>query len=539
MKRLGVSVAMIAAGVGLLATAQLAGASSPRYGGIFRVGTTGASVQIDPQLAYVSTAWWLEYATAAKLFNYPDKAGAAGAKLVPEVASGYQISKDGRTYTFTIRKGFRFSDGTPVTAKSFQYAIDRAANHDLASPAAQYITDPNGANIVGAKDVNDGTAKHVRGVVAKGDRLTIRLTKPDASFLTELATPFFQATSTKLPLTKDVETPYPSAGPYAFTRNDANLITSLRRNPYWKRGPGRLRPRKVAGVDVRWNLNEQAAFEQVKANQLDEGPLPSGEVQGIANRYGVNKSRFWVRPFPCLGYVALNRNRGVFKNVAVRQALNWAVDRAAFAAASGAYSASPWTHLLPPGFPASITAPKLQPYAVTPRLAKARKLALGRLGTGKITIGYRFPGTINAAQAQLVRRDLVRLGIKSSRITMKPFSAVDLYDAMGKRNTDLDMGVSLGWCGDVTDPDPAPLLGLFVGGNKKYARKLAAAKRLSGPARLRALGKLDLEVTRDLAPVVVMRTYNTLFFFSSRVVPRSFVYSRVYSDLSIPALALK
>jgi ABC-type transport system substrate-binding protein len=539
MKRLGVSAAMIVTGVGLLATAELAGASSPRYGGIFRVGTTGASVQIDPQLAYVSTAWWLEYATAAKLFNYPDKAGTAGAKLVPEVASGYRVSKDGRTYTFTIRKGFRFSDGAPVTAKSFQYAIDRAANHDLASPAAQYITDPNATNIVGAKEVSDGKAKHVRGVVAKGSRLTVRLKRADASFVTKLATPFFQATSTKLPLTKEVETPYPSAGPYAFTRNDANLLTSLRRNRYWKRGPGRLRPRNVSGVDVRWNLGEQAAFDQVKANQLDEGPLPSGEVQGIANRYGVNKTRFWVRPFPCLGYVALNRNRGVFKSVAVRQALNWAVDRVAFSAAAGAYSASPWTHLLPPGFPGSITKPKLQPYSVTPRMEKARKLVIGRLGTGKITIGYRASGAINSAQAQLVRRDLVRLGIKASRITMKPFSAVDLYDAMGKRNTDLDMGISLGWCGDVTDPDPAALLGLFVGGNKPYARKLAAAKRLSGPARLRALGRLDLEMTKNLAPAVVMRTYNTLFFFSNRVVPRSFVYSRVYSDLSIPALALK
>ena len=110
---------------------------------------------------------------------------------------------------------------------------------------------------------------------------------------------------------------------------------------------------------------------------------------------------------------------------------------------------------------------------------------------------------------------------------------------MGKRNTDLDMGVSLGWCGDVTDPDPAGLLGLFIGSNKTYGKKLAAAKRLSEPARLRALGRLDLEMTRDLAPAVVMRTYNTLFFFSNRVVPRSFVYSRVYSDWSIPALALK
>ena len=95
----------------LALTAGLASASPAKQGGIFRLGTTGASTQVDPQVAYVTTAWWLEYATAAKLYNYPDKSGQAGGLLRPEVASGFAVSGDGRTYTFTIRKGFRFSDG--------------------------------------------------------------------------------------------------------------------------------------------------------------------------------------------------------------------------------------------------------------------------------------------------------------------------------------------------------------------------------------------------------------------------------------------
>ena len=168
-RRLWQGVGALVLGAAFLVAAGLAGASRGfAQGGIFRVGYAGASVQIDPQLAYVSTAWWLEYATAAKLFNYPDRAGAAGGVLQPEVASGYKVSRDGRTYTFTIRQGFRFSDGAPVTAKSFAYAIDRVANHDLASPGAPFITDPNGTNIVGAIAVNAGKATHVSGVMAKG-----------------------------------------------------------------------------------------------------------------------------------------------------------------------------------------------------------------------------------------------------------------------------------------------------------------------------------------------------------------------------------
>src|SRR6266542_2718094 len=131
-RRLWLSVAMLAAGASLLVAASLASAAGNapalKKGGVYIIGTTGASTQVDPQLAYVTTAWSLEYATAAKLYNYPDKAGPAGSKLVPEVASNFKVSNGGKVYTFTLRKGFKFSDGKPVTAASFKYAITRTAN---------------------------------------------------------------------------------------------------------------------------------------------------------------------------------------------------------------------------------------------------------------------------------------------------------------------------------------------------------------------------------------------------------------------------
>src|SRR3954454_24355513 len=119
-KRLWLSAAMLVAGAALLGSAQFAGAAPQKRGGIFEVGTTGASVQIDPQLSYVTTGWWLEDATAAKLYNWPDN---GTAQLVPEVASRFAGSDRGKKYTFFLRKGFRFSDGRPVTARNFAYAI--------------------------------------------------------------------------------------------------------------------------------------------------------------------------------------------------------------------------------------------------------------------------------------------------------------------------------------------------------------------------------------------------------------------------------
>src|ERR1044071_5863715 len=159
-RRLWLSLALLAIGAGFLATSRLAGASASN-GGILRVGIAERPVLMDPQLADYSTNWWIEYATAAKLFNFPDKRGRAGSIPEPEAAPPFAVSKDGRVYTFKIREGFRFSDGSRVTADSFAYAIDRVANHDLESPGARFIVDPAGTNIVGAAEVVRGYGRHV------------------------------------------------------------------------------------------------------------------------------------------------------------------------------------------------------------------------------------------------------------------------------------------------------------------------------------------------------------------------------------------
>ena len=521
-RRLWPPVVMLLLGASLIAAAAAAHSPAFKNGGIFKVAAVGPSVKVDPQVAYVTTAWWLEHATAATLFNYPDKAGYAGTLLQPEVAFGFRLSRDGKTYSFTIRKGFRFSDGKPVTAKSFKFAIDRTLVSDLASPGASFITD-------------------VVGVIAKGDKLIIKLDKPDPSFLTTLAMPFFQATSTKLPLAQEVTTvksirDMPTAGPYAFSRVETDKVTKIVRNPYWTSGPGRHRPRHLAGLKITWALNEEDAYQQTLDNKYDEGPLPAAHVSEVASRFGVNKTRFWAKPVPCLGYIAFNNSAGLFAgNPSMRKAVNWALDRTDYVAQAGLYVGSPWTHILPPGTPGSITAKKSQPYGARSNLDKAKALAAGHFKDGKIIIAYRSSGTIAPAQAQLIRRDLIRLGFEPANITMSGYGGVELPP------TEWDLLMGIGWCADSADPydffqfllvEPYLL-------NPKWGAKVKAAAKLTGAARLKAFGKLDLEIMRNAAPFAPMRTYNNRYFFSNRVDPRSLVYQGVYSDWSIPALALK
>ena len=510
-KRLWLSVAMLVVGGALLASAQLAGATSERKGGIFRVGTTGASVQIDPQLSYITTGWWLEYATAAKLYNYRPNG-----TLVPEVASRFTVSSNGARYTFFLRKGFRFSDGTPVTARNFKYAFDRLRNPELASPGKEL-------------------AVNIGGVHAHGMKLVIHPKSGDGNLISTLTMPFFQATSTKLPLDREVVdvrsmNDLPSAGPYVFTLNKVNETTSLRRNPYWRRGPGRTQPRNLAGVDIRWNLNEVTAFNQVKNNELDEGPIPANEVQAVATQYGVNRSQFWVEPTNCLFSIAFNNSSGIFHaNAPLRRAVNFALDRTDFVA-DAPYVSTPWTHLLPPGFPGSITQKRRQPYGVRSDIERARQLAAGHYRDGRVVLAYRTSSRF-PARAQLVRRDLERLGLN---VVMVPFGSTD------EPSPGWDMLIRFGWCYD--SPDPSRVLVSSLGSvpnSGKYLQRIRAADGLPGNKRLSALGKIDLEVMRNVAPVAVMHTYNNRWFFSSRVDPRSLKYHVVYEDWSIPALALK
>ena len=143
-RRPWLAAAMLATGAFLVVSAQLAGAASDRRGGVFRVGTTGASVQVDPQLAFITTAWWLEYATAAKLYNYPDKKGPRGRFFDPRSRPVTCLERRQAVHVLHPQ-GVPVQRRHPVTARSFKYAINRVANRGsrLAGRAVHHRRDGN------------------------------------------------------------------------------------------------------------------------------------------------------------------------------------------------------------------------------------------------------------------------------------------------------------------------------------------------------------------------------------------------------------
>ena len=145
---------------------------SAKAGGIFRVTfltTPGNFDHIDPALAYSRESWALLDTVCARLMRYRDRPPPQGYQLEPEVAAAPPVvSRDARTWTFRLRNGFRFSDGSPVRADAFAQAIHRTMAPGVDSPAYLYTQ-----AIVGAEDVHAGRAARAAGVTVRGNTLTI------------------------------------------------------------------------------------------------------------------------------------------------------------------------------------------------------------------------------------------------------------------------------------------------------------------------------------------------------------------------------
>jgi len=233
----------------------------------------------------------------------------------------------------------------------------------------------------------------------------------------------------------------------------------------------------------------------------------------------------------------------------LRKAVAYAVNRKDYVEQVGLDGGNPWSHILSPATPGATNKAL---YPSTSQIAKAKKLAKGHFKSGKITVGYRSSGTVNPNQAQIVRRDLIRMGFKPGDINMKGIPGAEIYDVMGVKGVDIDLGVSMGWCQDY--PDPYDFINILLYGGfiqpennvnysyfneKKWNKRMEAASRLVGAKRIKAYSKLDADLMKNAAPMSPERTYDSRYFLSNRVNPKSLVYQTIYQDWSIPALALK
>ena len=246
---------------------------------------------IDPTLAYGTISWQILDSACVKLMYYPDKPDPLGSKLAPDGAVGFpKVSKDGKTYVFTVKSGIKSNTGETLTAANYSAAINRVLNPKMQSPAVPFITGDNG--IVGAQAVADGKAATASGVMAAGQKLTIRLLKPDGSLLSKLAMNFFCAIPKGTEINADGINSFASFGPYYVASRQVGRQIITKTNPNYK-GP---RPHNIDTFVFTVNTNLDQSLLQVKAGQADydAGGLPATAHAGLAQQFGVNKGQYYV-----------------------------------------------------------------------------------------------------------------------------------------------------------------------------------------------------------------------------------------------------
>jgi len=485
---------------------------------------------LDPALAQGPSAVEVMYATCANLVTHPDKPGLAGSQIVPEVAEAVPTPTDGdRVYTFTIRSGFHFSPpkNAAVTAQTFKATIERVANPQLNSPYAPYFS-----GVVGYHEYVTGKAPGLSGVVARGNTLTITLSRPDGSFLANLAGGAACAVPAGTPAVKGGLNEIPSAGPYYIASYSPGQQLVLRRNPNYHGD----RPHRLDQMVFTIGIDSARALDKIEAGTVDYAVdgLPRDAGPRLESQYGpgskaarAGHQQYFISPANGIRALYMNTSRPLFSNVRLRLAVNYAIDRPALAAQGQRFAeANPFNAGSPADsymLPASAGAADFHLYPLTgPDLTRARQLA----GNVHATAIMYTPNVAPWLQeAQIISRDLQPLGID---VQLKEFPINEYYDLIGRRGEPFDLAVSGGWS-NITDP--AEDLEVFEGstisadGNSNFSylndpafdRQLHAAAALSGARRYRTYRQLDLELERDLAPAATFATTASRDFFSARM----------------------
>jgi peptide/nickel transport system substrate-binding protein len=421
------------AGVAALAALALAmascGSSSPssqstpttstgHAGGVFTILANSNFGVADPAQNYTLQEWQLLIDTHDGLVGFAKVGGVAGTKIVPDLATSIPIPTDGgKTYTFQIRRGIKFSNGEVLKPSDFVKTFER--QFTVPGPTSFY------SQIVGASACSTKGCNLSQGVVANDSTytLTIHLTSPDPEFLDQLTLPFAYAVpaSTSLKLTGN-NVP-PGTGPYMWKSYNPNTEAVLVRNPYFHVWNAVAQPAgypneiiEKYGAQV---SDEVTAVENGQANEVFDGDqIPSDDLSQLNSpKYA---SQVHVNTLTADWYFALNTRRAPFNNLDARQAINYAANRSAYVKiAGGPALAVPTCQILPPNYPSYVPyCPFTSGSSTTtwsgPDLAKARALVKASGTAGMKVVVNGTTDQVGKSLAEQMVADLDSIGYKAT-----------------------------------------------------------------------------------------------------------------------------
>lgn len=328
------------------------GPSGGTQGGTLKVLGESDNPSYDPSGAYDTNSYQLLRTYARQLYSNPSgNDEATRLKIVPDMADGMPtIGAGGTTYTVKIQSGISWQNGRAVTAQDYVRGIKMVCNPVTDTGPLVYLTttvagmstfcdnfgkvDPS--NITAIKTFEEGTP--IPGVTAV-DASTVKftLTKPASDFLHFLTLPFASARPVEemayLPDGPDFRTHILSDGPYEITSYVADKSVTLARNTHWTASTDTVRKAYVDAIDVVYGGTGDGIQQQLQAGTADiamgDEPVPTSSLPGLLN---ASNAQLHVNPTggenPYLAFNLVSGN-SVIKNVKVRQAIEYAVNKAA------------------------------------------------------------------------------------------------------------------------------------------------------------------------------------------------------------------
>jgi YVTN family beta-propeller protein len=413
---------------------------------------------IDPGVSYYPAAWQVLITTNDGLVAFKRVGGPGGSSIVPDLATSIPApTGGGTTYTFQLRPGIHYSDGQTVKPEDVRFAIERLFRlHSPVVDAGYYQVILGGAACAKEPATCDLSA----GIVTDdgAGTVTFHLTVPDSEFLYKLALPFGDVVPAGTPA-PDPTRFVPATGPYMIQRYTpmgqngqvGNLV--LVRNPQFHEWSPAAQPDGYPDRIVwRIGLDEQAAVTQVEQGGADydfDGPPPD-RLDELTTRF---TSQVHLYPLSATYGMVMNTTQPPFDDPRVRQALNYAVDRAALVKGFG--EALPTCQLIPPNFPGyrPYCPYTLDPTAsgtwTAPDMARAERLVQASHTAGmKVTVWTttEFPGLDAVARTFVGLLDSLKY-----RASLHVVTHGDYFGQIQDSETHVQLG-GFGWFADYPAP---------------------------------------------------------------------------------------
>jgi len=361
-------------------------------------------------------------------------------KVVPDLATDTGVASDGgKTWTYTLKPGLKFQDGTPITTADIKYGIERSFAPELSGGLGYHKP-----LLVGG-DTYKGpySGKELASIeTPNATTIVFHLKAPYGNWPWIVSMPAFAP----VPKAKDNPNTYTddpvASGPYEVKSNQQGTQLTLVRNKYWKQDSVR-----TGGPDEIVFKESQDVATSAQSLISDAGSAQTsfmsdylGAAQlNLVNQNPAAESRLVTSQAGPINYLAINTTRGPLKDLKVRQAINYAVDPKAFIIAQGGSRAAiRATTLITPGIAGRVPY-DLYPAGADGNVAKAKSL-LQQAGVSTLNLTlWAQNDSSSQAEAQAIQQGLKRAGIN---VTINPMDQNTFYSEVTTSSASYDLALS-------------------------------------------------------------------------------------------------